>query len=130
MENTIEFWIEALAIANVFGVGFSVIIVTIVNLVKGKINLPDESPRWIATGLGVVLGSLYLLYASPWGAAETLPDYVTRIAAAIIWAFTIGPRETYEAVKRTVSSGFTEAVHKVEEAATLSLGEPPDQLVG
>jgi hypothetical protein len=119
---------EALSKGLVFGVPLTIAITTIVEAIKRRITLSGEWPRYIAVGLGTAFGGLWLLYGGEFGVPTVWWNFAIAFAVAFAWSFTSS--EFYELLKNSSSRGVVKGVKEIEEKATLSLGEPPDQLAG
>jgi hypothetical protein len=123
MFEQFQAYIDAIQQALVFGMSLTLVVTTIVQAIKRRVVLPGETPRYLAVGLGTVVGSLFLLYGGAFDPPTAWSGFILPITAAFVWSF-VSP-EFYELLKTSASRGTAKAIYEVEEAATLAMGEPP-----
>jgi hypothetical protein len=115
-------FMNALNNATIFGVALAAFVTIVTQQIKNRwFPQGGDTVKWIAIGIGTVLGGAYLFGVFP---ISTQPfDFAgagLRVATAFVWAF-MAPFG-YDLLKQTAAKGMKEQVHEIESKATL--GKP------
>jgi hypothetical protein len=99
--------LEALKSALVFGASLILIVTTLVQTLKNLLGLEGTAVKWLALGLGTLVGSLYLIFLFV-PLPTVLADYLIRVFAAFVWSFTTP--EFYQLLKQSAQRGAEQAI--------------------
>jgi hypothetical protein len=102
------------------GTPLTIIVAVIIQAIKRRVELPGEVPKFIAVGVGTLIGSIILLFGDIFNSPETWYAIAVRVLAAGGWSFISS--EFYELLKGSSERGTVAGINKIEEQATLSLG--------